>query len=91
MGLKKKKILSKPIFIQERLNLRTSRFLTIKICQRKSKDKFFTTFLSKFLLENQLLSLDQPDLANPQSCVFFIDFMTLIKERSLLMDKTSDR
>lgn len=91
MGLKKKKILSKPIFILERLNLKTSRFLTIKICQRKSKDKFFTTFLSKFLLENQLLSLDQPDLASPQSCVFFIDFMTLIKERSLLMDKTSDR
>lgn len=91
MGLKKKKILSKPIFIQERLSSKTSRFLTIKICQRKSKDKFCITFLSKFLLESQLLSLDQPDLASPQSCVFFIDFMTLIKVRSLLMDKTSER
>jgi hypothetical protein len=73
------------------LSSKTSLFLMIKICQRKSKDKFFTTFLSKFLLENQLLSLDQPDLASPQSCVFFTDFMTPIKERSLLMDKTSDR
>lgn len=91
MALKKKKILSKPIFILERLSSKTSRFHTIKICQKKSRDKFFITFLSKFLLESQLLSLDQLDLASLQSCVFFIDFMTLIKVRSLLMDKTLER